>query len=126
MPSYWLFNGKNGLQGLDGTMEVVNDCPPMPRVIVHPDPDNPAVLSQIEIVNALHISRIARADFQRIFPTLLPEEQARLETMLDAFPRDSDLVLDDQAFADAVQRNSIRSIPVRTTGRRGGKGGRGA
>ena len=73
--SYWTFNGKNGLQGVEGTYEVLDDCPGG-RTVFHPDPFNPAVLRDDEILYAIRTSRYARADFKRIFPTLLPEEQA--------------------------------------------------
>lgn len=124
--SYWTFNHTNGLKGVEGTLEVLEDCPGG-RVVYHPDPENPAVLSDQVILYALSTSRAARSDFRRTFPTLLPEEQARLTALLEDNPRISALVQDDQAFNDAVQASDVRSIPVRTSGPRGGKGfGRGA
>lgn len=118
--SYWDYDGKNGLKGVDGTYEVLEDC--FGRSVYHPDPDNPAVLDQENILYALRTSRRARYDFVRIFPTLLPEEQARLTTLLENNPRISALVKDDQRYEDQIQAESISSIPVRTVGRRGGKG----
>lgn len=122
--SYWTFNGEVGLKGVEGTLELLDPC--YGRYVFHPDPNNPAVLSDDVILYALRTSRRARADFRRLFPTLLPDEQARLTTLLENNPRVSALMEDDQRFADRVQSNEIRSIPVRTSGRRGGKGFRGA
>ena len=119
--SYWTFNNTVGLKGVAGTYEVLEDCPGG-RVVYHPDPVNPAILRDDVIIYALQSSRQARYDFQRIFPTLLPEEQERLTLVLEDNPRVSALVQDDQLFNDIVQANDIRSIPVRTVGRRGGKG----
>lgn len=117
--SYWTFDGKNGLAGVEGTLEALSDdC--YGRSVYHPDPDNPAVLSAENILNALRMSRQARYDFRRIFPTLLPEEQARLTTLLEANPRISALIEDDQTYADRVQSHAVRGIPVRTTGPKGG------
>lgn len=119
--SYWSFNSTIGLKGVAGTYEVLEDCPGG-RVVYHPDPVNPAILQDTVILYALQTSRQARSDFQRIFPTLLPEEQERLTLLLEENPRVSALMQDDQTFNDVVQANGIRSIPVRTVGRRGGKG----
>ena len=117
--SYWTFDGKNGLAGVEGTLEALSDdC--FGRSVYHPDPDNPAVLSADSILYALRTSRQARYDFRRIFPTLLPEEQDRLTALLEANPRVSALVEDDKAAADRIQSRAIRGIPVRTTGPRGG------
>lgn len=123
---YWDFDGKNGLEGVEPTVEVLTDCPPAPRLLTHPDPDNPAVLPREDIFHALRTSRAARTAFQGDFAALSPEAQERLTDMLELNPRPSALVEDDQAFADRIQAQAIRSIPVRTVGRRGGKGGRGA
>ena len=118
--SYWTFDGKVGLKGVEGTYEALDDC--FGRTVYHPDPTNPIVLRDDIILYALRTSRAARADFRRIFPTLLPEEQARLTNLLEQNPRISALVRDDQLFNDQIQAREIESIPVRTSGRRGGKG----
>lgn len=120
--SYWTFNGKNGLAGVPGTSTVLEgSC--FGQVVYTPDPDNPAVLSDEEILNALRISRAARYDFRRIFPTLLSAEQERLTNLLEENPRISALLTDDQLIADRIQSHDVRSIPVRTAGRRGGTPG---
>lgn len=118
--SYWIVNGKNCLKGVEGTYLDANDCNGG-RVYV-PDPVNPAVLSDEQILYALETSRRARSDFNRIFPTLLPEEQARLTRLLEDNPRISTLNMDDNTYYDRIQSHDVRSIPVRTAGRRGGIG----
>jgi hypothetical protein len=118
--SYWTFDGTVGLKGVEGTLEVLDDC--FGRCVYHPDVDNPVVLRDDIILYALRTSRRARADFRRLFPTLLPEEQERLTALLEANPRISALVEDDQRFNDRIQAEDVRSIPVRTSGKRGGKG----
>lgn len=116
--SYWTFDSKVGLDGVDGTVTVVDDC--FGRRVYTPDPKNPAVLSDDVILYALRTSRRARSDFNRIFPTLLPEEQARLSNLLAMNPRISTLNTDDNTFHDRIQSNDIRMNPIRTVGRRGG------
>ena len=120
---YWTFNGKNGLEGVEGEVISLDDC--FNRELNQPDADAPAVLSATNILNALSTSRAARADYNRVFPTLSAGAQERLTTLLAENPRVSALVTDDKAIADAEQTASIRAIPVRTVGRRGGKGYRG-
>lgn len=123
---YWDFDGTNGLKGVDGTYEALSDdC--FGRHVYHPDPTNPAVLSSDQILYSLRTSRRARDDFRLVFPSLLPDEQARLTALLEDNPRISALMEDDQTFTDRLQSTEIRSNPVRTVGKRGGKGyGRGA
>lgn len=118
--SYWSFDSKVGLKGVEGTVTVVDDC--FGRKVYTPDPTNPAVLSDDVILYALRTSRRARSDFNRIFPTLLPEEQERLSTLLAQNPRISALNMDDNTFHDRIQSNDIRMNPIRTVGRRGGIG----
>lgn len=118
--SYWTIGGKNGLKGVEGTYRDTDTCNGG-RVYV-PDPVNPAVLPDTQIINALEKSRRARADFNRIFPTLLPEEQARLTKLLEENPRLSALETDDNTFHDRIQSNDIRMNPIRTVGKRGGIG----
>ena len=120
MSNYWTFGGKNALEGVNGTTEALDDC--RGGYVTHPDETNPAVLSEVNIINALQTSRRARADFTLIFPSLSAGAKARLTTLLEQNPRVSALVMDDQRFYDRVQRNGIETIPVRTCGRRGGKG----
>lgn len=118
--SYWTFDGKVALEGVEGVVVSLDDC--FGRSVTQPDEDEPAVLSAVEILNALQTSRAARADFRRLFPTLSAGAQARLTTLLEENPRVSALITSDQHWADAEQLSAIRRIPVRTVGRRGGKG----
>lgn len=122
--SYWTFNREVGLKGVEGTLNVLDDCPGGSRWVYTPDPNNPLVLNDDTILYILRTSRRGRADFRRLFPTLLPEEQERLTRLLEENPRISALVMDDQLFMDNIQKNDVTSIPVRTSGPRGGKGGR--
>jgi len=116
---YWVFNNRNALKGVNGTLEQLPDG----RIIVHPDPDNPAVLSDENIIYSLQRSRVARAEFNQIYPSLLPEEQERLDTLIAENPRlTSCLLTGDQSVYDGIQANAIRSAPIRTVGPRGGKG----
>ena len=115
--SYWSWdNGRtNGLRGVDGVLVSFVDC--HGRSVYQPDPTNPAVLDGNTILYALRTSRAARNDFRRLFPTLLPDEQARLTELLEVNPRISALVEDDQRFTDDIQANWNRKIPVRNAGR---------
>lgn len=120
MPTYWTFNNTNGLKGVESTTEESSNC--SGGVITHPDPDNPLILTDQMIIYALQTSRRARDDFRRVFPTLLPEEQDRLSTLLEQNPRASMMLTDEQVITDRITAHGIRTIPVRTVGRRGGKG----
>lgn len=120
MSTYWTFDGMNALEGVEGTTEVLEDCGG--RVITHPDASDPAILSDVNIIYALQTSRRARNDFRLLFPTLSAGAQARLTALIEDNPRVSSLLLDDQRFTDRIQRKDVTSIPVRTCGRRGGKG----
>ncbi len=122
MSNYWTFdNYRNGLAGVEGTIELLDgDCGG--RSVYHPDPTNPAVLPAQDILYALRTSRRAREDFRKVFPTLLPEEQARLTELLENNRAEAALLQDPQAVNDRIQAKSIRSTPVRTCGPRGGTG----
>lgn len=114
---YWTFAGRNGLAGVEGTYE---DTPS--GVVYVPNPLNPAVLPSDQILNALSISHAARASFNALYPSLLPEEQERLDTLLEANPKiRKGLEIDDNTFWDRVQRQAIRSVPIYTVGRNGGQ-----
>lgn len=112
--SYWSWdNGRtNGLKGVDGVIVALDDC--HGRSVYQPDPTNPAVLDGNTILYALRTSIRARNDFRRLFPTLLPDEQARLTALLDVNPRISALVQDNHDFADNIQSNWNTKIPVRS------------
>jgi hypothetical protein len=120
--SYWTWGNPkgniNGLQGVDG--RIVNALDDCGGPVYEPDPTNPAVLSGEMILYALSSSQQARDDFLRIYPTLLPEEQARLRELIETYPRAAQLKNDDTAFFDAIQANWNNQIPVFTSGKRGG------
>ena len=106
---YWEFGGKNGLEGKISTQVELPDG----RILTQKDPDLPAVLEDSFILYALRTSRIARNDFTRLFPTLDEDSQDRLTTLILRNKRASSLILDDQAFADALQHNQV-TAGVRT------------
>lgn len=96
-PNWWIdANGRNTLKG---------------------DPDDPAnlpVLIDEFIIDSYHRSAQARTDFHRMLPSLLPEEQARLQAILDDnayLVRPLDGISRDEKFQSAMNR-----IPVYTAG----------
>ena len=118
MGSYWMMNNgtTNGLRGAETTQVVTDRCNIGPSILNQRDETNPCMLSDSQILYALAHSRIARRDFERIFPTLLPEEQQRLTTLLEKNPLESKLVVDPQQQSDQLQKQSIRRIPIRWCG----------
>lgn len=89
---YWTWNRTlNGLAGVEG------------------DPNNPPVLHEDFIVYALHTSKIAAAQFDILFPKLLPAEQERLIEILIRRPMARKLIRDPVAVNDVAQRADIRS-----------------
>lgn len=101
---WWTWNNhKNGLAG------------------VPDDPDNPAVLHEDYIIYSLKTSKVAVVQFERLFPTLLPEEQDRLLDMLDRHPFAKRLFRDNQIFYDMLTRQSARQGIRTSTGPRGSK-----
>lgn len=102
---YWKFNNTNGLIGSASTYE---ELPDGRRVLVK-NPDNPAVLEDQFILNAIQKSRQARADFDRLFPELDADSQDRLATLLENNPRASKLLTPDQVFMDRVQHDQVTS-----------------
>jgi len=70
---------------------------------VEDDPDNPPRLPESAILYALRMSPVARQQFAWIVPNLLPEEQDRLEEILQRNPRMSKLLVDDQTVEDRFQ-----------------------
>ena len=103
--SYWDFNNTCGLKGAPSTLDQTPDG----RMVIVKDPDNPAVLEDNFIIEALQRSRIARADFNRIYPTLLPEEQDRLAEIVMSIPRLRKLMNDDTDWFDKVQSKTLRA-----------------
>lgn len=100
---YWDFGGKNGLKGVASTYAELPDG----RVVCVKDPLNPAIMSDADIIWCIQHSRQARADFDRLFPTLLLEEQDRLTTLVLSNPRVSQLVQDPQKISDAQQHRAL-------------------
>ena len=96
---YWAYNGTNGLKGAASTVEVL---PNGRRVIVR-DPHNPALLEDGFIIYSLQRVPQARHDFNRLFPTLLPEEQERYVNLFAYNPRAALPLLNDQTFSDNLQ-----------------------
>ncbi len=102
--SYWTrVNGKNALKGVPG------------------DVDNPPNTSDEDIIFALQHSRDARTDFDLVFPSLSPEEQDRLTTLVQDNPARSQLWRTMQSFTD-VEQNRRNREGVHTSGPKGGKG----
>jgi hypothetical protein len=118
--NYWNFGAQNGLAGVEGTYRDVDNCTGQEQYI--PDPVNPAILSDAQILYTLRTSRRARQDFRKVFPTLLQEEKDRLTELLEKNPLESSLVVDDQRLADLSQSRMIKASLIRTCGRRGGGG----
>lgn len=102
---YWLFAGKNGLKGVASTTRTEPDG----RVVTVKDPVNPAIIKDENILYALRTSRIARAEFNQLFPLLLPEEQARLTELIELNPRISSLISNPQDIFDAMQKAQVTS-----------------
>jgi hypothetical protein len=100
---FWEYNGTNGLKGKESTREQIPDG----RVVTVKDPTNPAVLEDSFIVYCLRTSVLARNDFCRLFPSLLPEEQERLTDIILNNPGPCKLVMDSQDFNDAIQQKEV-------------------
>lgn len=100
---YWTFDGRNGLAGYASTTEMLPDG----RVVIVPNPENPAVLEDALIISTLQMSPKARNDFNLIFPTLLPGEQERLSNLLANNPRISLLETDSQTYNDNIQQYDV-------------------
>lgn len=106
---FWTFGNQNGLQGAASKQVEMPDG----RKVIQKDPDNPAVLEEAFIVDALSSSLIARRDFTRLFPTLDAGSQERLTTLVRRNPRPCALLLNDQNFLDAIQHSEV-TAGVRT------------
>ena len=96
---FWAFGSTCGLLGAASTKETLLDG----RIVTHKDPDFPAVVEDVFIVNALRTSRQARSDFDRLYPTLDQVSQGRLTDLLAANKYACRLVVDSQTAADAQQ-----------------------
>lgn len=100
---FWTFDNRNGLAGYASTIETLPDG----RKVIVLNPENPAVLEDAFIINALQTSPKARNDFNIIFPTLLPGEQERLSNLLTDNPRESLLDTDPQTYNDNIQKYDV-------------------
>ena len=85
------------------------------------DTDNPPLLDDSTILYILSTSRVARAAFNIILPTLLVEEQDRLNNLVSDNQRLAALIADDNTIGGATQHAWNGGIPVRTVGPHGGK-----
>ena len=102
---YWEFDGRNGLLGaVDTEVEL-----PDGRVVTQKDPDNPTVLQDAFILNILQTVRQARFDFERLYPDLDLDSQARLTNLVLSNPRLSSLMVDDTSLMDAIQKKATTS-----------------
>lgn len=84
------------------------------------DETNPPRLPDFHILNALQRTQKAQDDFNKMLPSLLPEEQERLNTLTDDNPFLTKLISDETITGDEVQK-TFNTIPVYFAGRfRGG------
>jgi len=104
MANWWIDNGgTNTLKGVED------------------DPYNPIKLPDNYILNFLGKIPKARHDFNVLFPTLLPEEQARLLAIIAEHPFiRTKIIIDEQDNSDRFAR-VLNSGPIRTAGPLGGK-----
>ena len=90
--NWWILdNGKNGLKGVVG------------------DDSNSPVLTSEDIAYGLRTSKYARRDYDKLYPDLLPAEQARLDEIVEFNPRQTSPMLDDTDFYDAIQSKNNRA-----------------
>lgn len=115
----WSYNNTNGLLGKKGSA-IVDD---MDRVVIQPDPDDPAVLQDAFILDGIKTCPFLRIAFNQQFDSLPADAQQRLTNLIEENPFLAAPVMDDQQFTDNVQAKAVAHLPVRTVGRRGGKGG---
>lgn len=101
MPEWWFSQGRNMLKGVEG------------------DTSNPPRLPAAHIVDFLRRIPAAKKSFERLFPNLLPEEQARLQDILDKNPSALMLTQDERAEHDRFQ-SKLNKQGIYTTGPRGG------
>jgi len=100
---FWLFSGKNGLQGAASTAVTLPDG----RIVIQKDPDNPAILEDEYIAYCLRTSRQARHDFERLYPDLDAESQERLAALIAQNPRMTSLIEDPQDYEDRIQHKQV-------------------
>lgn len=100
---YWLFNGKCGLVGKTSTWVTTAKG----TQILVKDPNEPAVLEDIDIIFGLHTSQRARDDFERLFPTLDANSQYRLTELIRTNKQEVQLTQDDIQIGDRIQHASV-------------------
>lgn len=90
---------------------------------VYDDPSNPVRLQDVDIAHALQRTLKAHNDLIAMLPSLLPEEQQRLNSLISENPLLTKAIspLED---GDTVQTAFNRRIPVYVAGPRGGRGPR--
>lgn len=107
---FWAFNGTNGLKGAASKIEVLPDG----RRVIVKNASNPAVLEDEFILYSIQHVPQARSDFNRLFPSLLPEEQERLNNLIELNPRLSLPEIDSQTYNDMVLARAMdQGIHVR-------------
>ena len=106
---FWTYANKCALEGAASTLVEMPDG----RTVTQKNADNPAILEDYFIANALRTSKQARNDFNRLFHTLSWEAQDRLSTLIAQNPRQTSLLVSDQEFADAIQHAEV-TAGVRT------------
>ncbi len=103
---FWTFNNHlNGLEGAESTVEYLNDG----RMILVKDPNYPAVLEDEFILYSLKTSRIARKDFDRLFPTLDDVSKDRLSALIQANPWVRKLIEPEQVLLDIIQKREVQA-----------------
>lgn len=84
---------------------------------VHGDSSNPPILPDDYIFDFLRKIPAARESFNRLYPTMLPDERARLDEISKGATH---LQPDIKAKGDAFQRGQ-NTVGIFTTGPRGGR-----
>jgi len=83
---------------------------------VYDDPDNPVVLPDEYILDFLRTIPEARESFNRLYPTMLPEEKERLDTLsMSALYIQPDIKVVEDRFQ--ARQNTVG---IHTTGPNGG------
>jgi hypothetical protein len=95
LPGKWWYDetNRNFLKGIPG------------------DPENPAIISDEEILYYLYRVPKARTDFNIIFETLLPEEQERLTLLIENNPNVRYLLPDWEALDKDIANMQNTHIP---------------
>jgi hypothetical protein len=106
---YWTFNRENGLTGAPSTVFTLPDG----RTTIAKDPEFPAVLEDEFIIFALKNSRLARIQYNNLYPTLDSVSQARLTALLYQYGslrkslQTPFFVPSEQDLSDQIQKNQV-------------------